>query len=220
MNKFVRFASVMAAAVALSAASQASAAGVVNGNFETGPFGGTPTGFTVSPGGEIVAVQASAYVPCCGVTGTAAELANHFAAFGGGELTNISTLDQIIRTAEGDRLHISFDFGALGGGFQTLFASAYEADGNRLLASFQVTRSADNNLSTTFGRYSFDAIAASSITRLSFSVDGPSAGVDGILDNIAVAVPEPASWALMIAGFGVVGGALRRRRPARVITLA
>jgi hypothetical protein len=26
------------------------------------------------------------------------------------------------------------------------------------------------------------------------------------------AVPEPASWAMMIAGFGVVGGALRRRR--------
>ncbi|MGL4541154.1 MAG: PEPxxWA-CTERM sorting domain-containing protein, partial [Polymorphobacter sp.] len=29
-------------------------------------------------------------------------------------------------------------------------------------------------------------------------------------------VPEPASWALMLAGFGVVGGALRRRNMARV----
>ncbi len=28
------------------------------------------------------------------------------------------------------------------------------------------------------------------------------------------AVPEPATWAMMIAGFGVVGGAVRRRRPA------
>ena len=28
----------------------------------------------------------------------------------------------------------------------------------------------------------------------------------------AVAVPEPASWAMMIAGFGAVGGAMRRRR--------
>ena len=26
------------------------------------------------------------------------------------------------------------------------------------------------------------------------------------------AVPEPASWALMIAGFGLTGAALRRRR--------
>lgn len=32
----------------------------------------------------------------------------------------------------------------------------------------------------------------------------------------AVAVPEPATWALMIGGFGVAGGALRRRRTARV----
>ncbi|MFQ3665705.1 MAG: PEPxxWA-CTERM sorting domain-containing protein [Sphingomonadaceae bacterium] len=29
------------------------------------------------------------------------------------------------------------------------------------------------------------------------------------------AIPEPASWAMMIAGFGFVGSALRRRRPAR-----
>ncbi|RYF07394.1 MAG: PEP-CTERM sorting domain-containing protein, partial [Oxalobacteraceae bacterium] len=31
----------------------------------------------------------------------------------------------------------------------------------------------------------------------------------------ATALPEPASWALMIGGFGMVGGTLRRRR-ARV----
>jgi len=30
------------------------------------------------------------------------------------------------------------------------------------------------------------------------------------------AVPEPAAWGLMIAGFGMAGGALRRRRTARV----
>ena len=30
-------------------------------------------------------------------------------------------------------------------------------------------------------------------------------------------VPEPASWALMIAGFGFVGGALRRRRTGRLV---
>jgi hypothetical protein len=45
-----------------------------------------------------------------------------------------------------------------------------------------------------------------------------SPGFDGqlLLDNVTLSdtggVPEPASWALMIAGFGLVGGALRRRR--------
>jgi PEP-CTERM motif len=38
-----------------------------------------------------------------------------------------------------------------------------------------------------------------------------------ILDNvrlrIAAAVPEPASWAMMILGFGIIGSALRRRTP-------
>ena len=31
-------------------------------------------------------------------------------------------------------------------------------------------------------------------------------------DNIAAGVPEPATWALMILGFGAVGGAMRRRQ--------
>jgi hypothetical protein len=32
----------------------------------------------------------------------------------------------------------------------------------------------------------------------------------------AAAVPEPASWALMLSGFGLMGGALRRQRKAKV----
>ncbi len=34
------------------------------------------------------------------------------------------------------------------------------------------------------------------------------------------AIPEPASWALMIAGFGLVGGAIRRRRDMVRVTYA
>lgn len=36
--------------------------------------------------------------------------------------------------------------------------------------------------------------------------------LDGVLNLPALAVPEPASWALMIAGFGIVGAAQRRAR--------
>ena len=42
-----------------------------------------------------------------------------------------------------------------------------------------------------------------------------------LLDNIqitAVAVPEPAAWALLIAGFATAGAALRRRRPLALKT--
>ncbi len=42
-----------------------------------------------------------------------------------------------------------------------------------------------------------------------------SSGIAFEFDNLAVAgVPEPASWALMIGGFGLAGASLRRRRAA------
>ena len=45
------------------------------------------------------------------------------------------------------------------------------------------------------------------------------------LDNINVsfgpsAIPEPAAWALMLAGFGLVGGAMRRRQATVRVTYA
>ena len=32
------------------------------------------------------------------------------------------------------------------------------------------------------------------------------------IDEVAAAVPEPATWAIMLLGFGMIGSALRRRR--------
>jgi PEP-CTERM motif len=204
------------ALAALAVASQANAASIINGDFETGPYGGTPAGFTVSPGAEIITVAGSDYIPCCGVTGTPAELANHFAAFGGDNLPNASTLNQIFSTEEGGRYTVSFDFGVLGGGVQTIFATAYADGGNAVLGTLSATRASDNNLSTTFGRYTFNFIGASSSTRLSFNLDPATDSVDGILDNVSIAVPEPAAWAMMIAGFGLIGAAGRRRRSLQI----
>ena len=44
-------------------------------------------------------------------------------------------------------------------------------------------------------------------------LSGP-ASYTGTLDVGSAAVPEPASWALMISGFGGMGAMLRRRRQA------
>ena len=36
----------------------------------------------------------------------------------------------------------------------------------------------------------------------------------GLKLNLSSAVPEPATWAMMIAGFGMIGAMVRRRRAA------
>ena len=54
-------------------------------------------------------------------------------------------------------------------------------------------------------------------TTLQFtSVDDPSSAFGPVIGGVSVsgAVPEPATWALMLGGFGLAGVALRRRRMA------
>jgi hypothetical protein len=89
-------------------------------------------------------------------------------------------------------------------------AAAFLAIGNNGLRTAQngVVRfdfaelAAYNGLTTAAG-YVFDSnlAANTAVYRISFT---------------SSVVPEPASWALMIAGFGLTGAAVRRRRTARV----
>lgn len=74
---------------------------------------------------------------------------------------------------------------------------------------------------TLWTQETFNFTATSTSTLL--SIIGNNSGQDFIgLDNVSIsggpvtaAVPEPASWAMMLAGFGVIGGAMRRRRAVR-----
>lgn len=50
------------------------------------------------------------------------------------------------------------------------------------------------------------------ITRIEFIQSGGGFEFDNV--TLAAAVPEPATWAMMIGGFGLVGGAMRRRKAA------
>ena len=62
--------------------------------------------------------------------------------------------------------------------------------------------------------YSFNVSLAAGSYAIRFAqADNQLFFTQGV-DNVSVsgAVPEPASWAMLIAGFGLVGGAARRRR--------
>jgi choice-of-anchor C domain-containing protein len=66
---------------------------------------------------------------------------------------------------------------------------------------------------------SFSFLAGGPSTMITFTTNGTAQNVFGpALDNVsAVAVPEPAAWAMMLAGFGLVGGAMRRRERSRTV---
>ncbi|GAA0466145.1 hypothetical protein GCM10009096_03510 [Parasphingorhabdus litoris] len=65
----------------------------------------------------------------------------------------------------------------------------------------------------------FGVISDTAFTTLQFDMSGgPEVGFDALSFGIANAgaVPEPATWAFMIFGFGAIGGAMRRQRKANV----
>lgn len=75
--------------------------------------------------------------------------------------------------------------------------------------------------SSFFGQYWTNPNYAKFTTFLgagSYSINVVGDGVGGVPAGLALrldsAVPEPTSWAMLIAGFGLVGAAARRRRTA------
>jgi PEP-CTERM motif len=47
---------------------------------------------------------------------------------------------------------------------------------------------------------------------------GGATAIDNLTIGVSGAVPEPATWAMMIVGFGLIGAAARRRQSVRTVT--
>ena len=67
-------------------------------------------------------------------------------------------------------------------------------------------------------RVSYNFVAGAPTTRVTFSNTLPAAARarGAVIDDVflTVAVPEPATWAMLLIGFGMVGFAARRRNRA------
>lgn len=113
--------------------------------------------------------------------------------------------------------------GNTGGGYftDTIFHSAGAGSGEFLDVSFGATTLSSLSI---FGRtdggserdlYSVTVFNAAGATLFSGQVDARNAAHNGTVTfDAPPSVPEPASWAMMVAGFGLVGFAARRRSVA------
>ena len=93
-------------------------------------------------------------------------------------------------------------------GASTFTATGFDANGLTLATTSAVTAAGGQYANLALGGFNFSQVLFTSSSTifaaddLSFTV-GPAA---------VAAVPEPAAWAMMIGGFGIVGGSLRRKR--------
>lgn len=119
------------------------------------------------------------------------------------------TIAQMIPTIAGKRYTVSFDISS--NPDRAFAKSMLVGFGNATPVAVTFTSPITRPLQWQTVILRFTATAPT--TRLSFQSTTP--GAWGMaLDNVAADVPEPATWAMLITGFGLVGAAMRRRPAA------
>jgi hypothetical protein len=76
----------------------------------------------------------------------------------------------------------------------------------------------DGRFATSERRYSRSFVATGTQATLYFGDYSPHSTY--VIDNVVAAVPEPATWAMMLIGFGGIGSALRRRKVKPAVQFA
>lgn len=205
----MRKSTLLAAAVAaLSIAGSAQAAATLVSEDFTSGLGV----FTVS--GQAGINTGNGYIPCCSTTGSVANMSNPFVAFGSNNLPS-GSISTTVDVLAGETYTLTLDWGVLG---DPSLSEALFVDFGPV-TFFTTPKLANDDLDGTF--QSFVAVVsglAPQQVTLRIRSSG-SLNVDTIVDNIVLttsgeraAVPEPASWAMMLLGFAGIGMAARRRR--------
>ena len=125
-------------------------------------------------------------------------------------------------------VNVTGRLGSTGLGFADI-SGAYQSNGDGQTISVRLRGTASEVTTSGFGQFTggsvflggdlidatFSAVGGRSLEPAIVSFPGQSGGSFRVTYDYTVApfVPEPTTWALMLAGFGMVGYAMRRRRP-------
>jgi hypothetical protein len=176
----------LAVALLSLSAVNANAGLVTNGGFESGLSGWSCTGADLCQ-----ADSAARHTGSAGAYGF--------------DNSGFATLSQVLSTVVGATYSYSF------------FSSAYQVAGNQLSYSFSGLSQLVVPTTTAWASTAGTFIASTTSTTLSFFfATDPGTGTwkidDVSVDQIASPVPEPETYAMLLAGFGLMAGIARRRK--------
>jgi hypothetical protein len=149
------------------------------------------------------------------------ELDTHWGKFEGNTQTDPccnSWISQTVSTSVGQVYHLSYYYSPRGGS-QSGDNEINVFWGNVKLGGGAFTNSGSGSAHsgdlTNWQRFEFDVVGTGNTGTLKFADAGTPNTYGGSLDNVSLvaAVPEPESYALMMAGLGAVAFMARRRRP-------
>lgn len=157
--------------------------------------------FSSSPSGTNLAYEGNQYLDLIGEGG-----------FG--------TISQGFDTVVGKMYTLTFAYSHnLFGGLDSASANFTVGGGVDLDAS--ITHSTGSSSDLDWQVFSSNFIASNSNSILTFNNTSGNTNEGIFLDAVSVsAVPEPATWGLMILGFGAIGGAMRRRNHKTTVAYA
>ena len=194
----------LAAVAALPAA--ANAAPFVNGSFESG----------TNPGVFTPLAAGSTAITGWTVGGDSVDyIGTYWNAQSGSRSVDLSgnapgSIFQTFDTVLGQVYNVTFFLGANGDGPPPSKTVSVSATGNAA-SNYAVGSTPFPPNVTAWSPFNYIFTATGTSTTLTFTSTGTTA-YGAALDNVNVtAVPEPAAWALMILGFGAIGGVMRRR---------
>lgn len=209
----------LGAIAALTVAGPSFAANLIaNGGFENGFDNWSVT--TAGGGSAPVVIaygQAGQYpVGAYGEAISAPTNGGTSAAYFSSDTASPHSLSQIVDVAANTLYTLSFDYYVPLNGYNNPFDASLSFLVNGVAAGSTLVAGSPGSLSPQTW-YTFSTTftsGAAGATPLAFQFSGlGSTAADFAIDNVSMtAVPEPATWALMIGGFALAGMQLRRRK--------